>query len=82
MNMQMELTVMAGNAVQRQTVLSLRETIARIEDRGVPGCVRSAKTADPAGFRRGKEEATRRKILPLGVPQFDEVLQGGLPLRA
>ncbi|WP_164855813.1 ImuA family protein [Sinorhizobium meliloti] len=80
MNMQMELTVMAGNAVQRQTVLSLRETIARIEDRGVPGCVRSAKTADPAGFRRGKEEATRRKILPLGVPQFDEVLQGGLPL--
>lgn len=46
----------------------------------MPGCVRSAKTADPAGFRRGKEEATRRKILPLGVPQFDEVLQGGLPL--
>ena len=70
---------MAGNAVQRQTVLSLRETIARIEDRRLPGCVRAAK-ADPAGFRRGKEGASRRKVLPVGIPQFDDVLGGGLPL--
>ncbi|MGZ2374044.1 protein ImuA [Sinorhizobium medicae] len=76
----MELTVMAGNAVQRQTVLSLRETIARIEDRGLQGCARAvAKAADPAGFRRGKEEASRPEVLPLGVPKLDEVLNGGLP---
>ncbi|WP_026161097.1 ImuA family protein [Sinorhizobium medicae] len=71
---------MAGNAVQRQTVLSLRETIARIEDRGLQGCARAvAKAADPAGFRRGKEEASRPEVLPLGVPKLDEVLNGGLP---
>ncbi|WP_034885542.1 ImuA family protein [Ensifer aridi] len=75
-----ELTVMAGNGMQRQTVLSLRETIARIEDRRLPGCVRAASAADPAGFRGEREEASRRKLLPVGVPQFDGVLKGGLPL--
>ena len=36
---------MADKAVQRETVLSLRETIARIENRRLPGVVRATKAA-------------------------------------
>ncbi|MDK1387537.1 hypothetical protein QN224_19160 [Sinorhizobium sp. 8-89] len=71
---------MAEKAVQRETVLSLRETIAQIENRRLPGIVRAAKAADPAGFRRKRGEAPRNKVLPLGVPELDDVLDGGLPL--
>ncbi|WEX88891.1 hypothetical protein PZN02_001411 [Sinorhizobium garamanticum] len=71
---------MAEKAVQRETVSSLRETIAQIENRRLPGVVRAAQAADPAGFRRQREEASRNKILSLGVPPLDDVLEGGLPL--
>ncbi|WP_066873729.1 ImuA family protein [Sinorhizobium saheli] len=71
---------MAADAVQRQTVLSLRETIARIEDQRLPGSVRAASAADPAGFRRGRDETSRRRVLPVGIPELDVVLNGGLPL--
>ncbi|WEX77261.1 hypothetical protein PYH37_005656 [Sinorhizobium numidicum] len=71
---------MAETAVQRETVLSLRETIARIEDRRLPGIARAAKVNDSAGFRRDREGSSRRKVLPLGIPRLDDVLEGGLPL--
>lgn len=73
---------MAENAVQRETVLSLRETIARIENRRLPGVVKAVKAADPAGFRRKEEgsQTSGRKVLPLGIPELDDILEGGLPL--
>ncbi|AUX78144.1 MULTISPECIES: ImuA family protein [Sinorhizobium] len=71
---------MAENAVQRQTILSLRDTIARIENCSLPGIVRTAKTADAAGFRRGSEGTLHRKVLPLGIGPLDGLLKGGLPL--
>lgn len=71
---------MAENAVQRQTILSLRDTIARIENCSLPGIVRAAKAADAAGFRRGREGNVHRKVLPFGIAALDDVLKGGLPL--
>ncbi|MEY9168039.1 protein ImuA [Sinorhizobium fredii] len=71
---------MAENAVQRQTILSLRDTISRIENCNLPGIVRTAKAADAAGFRRGREGTLHRKVLPLGIAPLDDVLKGGLPL--
>jgi protein ImuA len=71
---------MAENAVQRQTILSLRETIARIENGCLPAAVPATRETDPAGFRRGRERVPQRKVLPLGIPSLDDVLKGGLPL--
>ena len=71
---------MAENAVERQTILSLRDTIARIENCSLPGIVRSVRAADAAGFRRGSEGTLQRKALPFGIAALDDVLEGGLPL--
>ncbi|OCP11027.1 MULTISPECIES: hypothetical protein [unclassified Ensifer] len=71
---------MADKAVQRETVLSLRETITRIENRRLPGVVRAAKAADPGGFRQREEDEPGRRALALGVPDLDDLLEGGLPL--
>ncbi|WP_291160314.1 hypothetical protein [Ensifer sp. SSB1] len=71
---------MADKAVERETVLSLRETIARIENRRLPGVVRAAKAADPGGFRQREEDEPGRKVLALGVRDLDALLEGGLPL--
>lgn len=78
MNKTMGVTVMAENAVQRQTILSLRETIARIENGCPPAAMPTTLAPDPAGFRR--EGASHRKALPLGIPPLDGALKGGLPL--
>lgn len=71
---------MADKAVERETVLSLRETIARIENRRLPGVVRAAKAADPGGFRQREEDEPGRRALALGVADLDDLLEGGLPL--
>ncbi|HXV29174.1 MAG TPA: hypothetical protein VD840_02475 [Sinorhizobium sp.] len=71
---------MAENAVQRQTILSLRETIARIEDGCLSAAMPMTRESDPTGFRRGREGASHRKVLPLGIPPLDDALKGGLPL--
>lgn len=71
---------MAENAVQRQTILSLRETIARIENGCPPAVMPVTRESDRAGFRRSREGASQRKVLPLGIPSLDDVLKGGLPL--
>ena len=70
---------MADKAVERETVLSLRETIARIENRRLPGVVRAAKAADPGGFRQREEDEPGRRALALGVTDLDTLLEGGLP---
>ncbi|MEI2298946.1 ImuA family protein [Ensifer sp. MJa1] len=71
---------MADKAVQRETVLSLRETIARIENRRLPGVVRAAKAADPGGFRPREDDEPGRRALALGIAELDDLLDGGLPL--
>lgn len=71
---------MADKAVERETVLSLRETIARIENRRLPGVVRAAKAADPGGFRQREDDEPGRRALALGIADLDDLLEGGLPL--
>ncbi|QFI67951.1 ImuA family protein [Sinorhizobium alkalisoli] len=71
---------MAENAVQRQTILSLRESIARIENGCSSAVVPAIRDADRGGFRRGRESAPDRQVMPLGIASLDDVLKGGLPL--
>ena len=73
---------MAGNAVAREALFALRETIARIEGKVLPAdatCVGS-KAEKPFAARPKPGEEPSSRFLPLGVPAFDAVLQGGLPL--
>lgn len=73
---------MAGNAVAREALFALRETIARIEGKVLPAdvaCIGSM-SEKPFTARPKPGEEPSGKVLPLGVPAFDAVLQGGLPL--
>ena len=65
---------MADTAVKRQTVSALRETIGRIETRTASG-VLAALPRDDAFAPAGE----RRLPVPLGVPEIDIRLGGGLP---
>ena len=82
---------MAGDAMARETLCALRQTIARLEGRapdrmdmpvgqtsGAPTNRVPGKT--PVLFGAGPETAPR--LLPFGHQALDEVLQGGLPLDA
>lgn len=66
---------MADNAVKRQTVSALRETISRIESRTSSGVLPKATTDD--AFT--PVVAGPRPHVPLGVPDLDRALGGGLP---
>ncbi len=78
---------MAGDAVARERLAALRQTIARIEGRAPEHFQeKQAPVAHPdtagaqagSGFRGGDGA----RLLPLGVAALDEALQGGLPLDA
>ncbi|SES44154.1 hypothetical protein [Rhizobium sp. NFR03] len=93
---------MAENAVPRETVLALRDAIARLErDRPSGSCrptfetegeragfsasARSLGGQDVAGQCRAKqyriEQGGQDDVLPLGVPDLDHAMSGGLPLK-
>jgi protein ImuA len=77
---------MAENAVPRETVLALRDAIARLErDRpsGVGTCSRSGTTdGERAGFGPVASAAVfADAVLPLGIPVLDQAMSGGLPLK-
>lgn len=69
---------MAGDAVARERLVALRQTIARIEGRAPDEDAPVRGKQSGCGFRGGNDA----RLLPLGVSAFDEALQGGLPLDA
>jgi protein ImuA len=77
---------MAGDAVARETLFALRETIARLEGRPVPALAAAAQEAMAAGqmgeMPQSKEERREKPPLSIGVADFDEALEGGIKLDA
>jgi len=74
---------MASNAVARETLFALRETIARLEGKPVPALAAAAHdvlASDPAAPRPA--DVKPGKMLTTGVPELDAALQGGFPLDA
>ncbi len=69
---------MAQSAVTRERLFALRETIAKLEGKPAPAlaAAESEALADK-GLAAKNEDALR---LPLGIPSFDEAINGGLPL--
>ncbi|PYE33051.1 protein ImuA [Rhizobium sp. PP-F2F-G38] len=85
---------MAENAVPRETVLALRDAIARLErDRPSGSCLSRWETeGERAGFSAsgrslpmpdvtGQDVTRQADVLPLGVPTLDHAMSGGLPLK-
>jgi protein ImuA len=66
---------MAGHATAQDVLFTLREQIARLEDKALPA-VAAAEQADLA-IRGRRDERAR---LPLGIQVLDEALEGGLVL--
>jgi protein ImuA len=74
---------MASNAVARETLFALRETIARLEGKPVPAlsaAEHDALAGDPPALRPA--DSKPGKMLTTGVSDVDAALQGGFPLDA
>ena len=71
---------MAGDAVARERLAALRQTIARIEGRAPDEDAPVRGTQAGSGFRA--DDGAFSRVLPLGVTELDTALQGGLPLDA
>lgn len=74
---------MASNAVARETLFALRETIARLEGKPVPALA-AAEHAVPTSDRPAPRlaDAKAAKLLTTGVADLDAALQGGFALDA
>lgn len=74
---------MAHNAVARETLFALRETIARLEGKPVPALA-AAEHAVLAGHSPALRSGDSRgaALLSTGVADLDAALQGGFPLDA
>jgi protein ImuA len=73
---------MAENAVPRETVLALRDAIARLERDRPSGLAAYVTEGERAGFMAAAHaRVPEEDILPLGVPLLDEAMSGGLPLK-
>ena len=75
---------MAQNALARERLFALRETIAKLEGKPAPALAaaeREALASEQAGGQAA-ERNDRRLRLPLGVAPLDEAMEGGLPLDA
>ena len=67
---------MAQSAVTRERLFALRETIAKLEGKPAPALAAAQALAE-------KDLSTKNDSgprLPLGIPRFDEAIDGGLPL--
>ncbi|MGV1845972.1 MULTISPECIES: ImuA family protein [unclassified Rhizobium] len=74
---------MASNAVARETLFALRETIARLEGKPVPAL--SAAEHDRLGNESavsGRVPSGGKTLLSSGVADLDAALKGGFPLNA
>ena len=74
---------MAQNALARERLFALRETIAKLEGKPAPALAAAEREALAA--EKGGEVPERNGLglrLPLGVALLDEAMEGGLPLDA
>lgn len=69
---------MATNAVARETLFALRETIARMEGKTMPALAAADRTAEAKG--QAAPSLGSGRMLATGVASLDEALQGGFPL--
>ncbi|QND48940.1 hypothetical protein HB780_25635 [Rhizobium lusitanum] len=72
---------MAETAVARETLSTLRETIARLEGRPIPALTAAAYETQAAEPDAGSAD-TAQSLLATGVADLDEAMQGGVPLDA
>lgn len=69
---------MAKTAVARERLFALRETIAKLEGKPVPGLAAAEQEAlGEGGFKKKTKRSPR---FSFGMPVLDEALDGGLPL--
>ncbi|SCB61387.1 protein ImuA [Rhizobium aethiopicum] len=74
---------MAQNALARERLFALRETIAKLEGKPAPALAAVEREALALG-KTGQQDTKRdrRGCLPFGVTSLDEAMGGGLPLDA
>ncbi|WP_162895037.1 ImuA family protein [Rhizobium terrae] len=70
---------MAGNATAQEKLFALREQIARLEGKSLPGLT-AAKREEAAVHPEHEKAKSSQFRLALGVPSMDLALEGGLPL--
>ncbi|WP_245441495.1 ImuA family protein [Rhizobium vallis] len=75
---------MAQNALARERLFALRETIAKLEGKPAPALAAAEREALASGkaARQAVERNGRGLHLPFGVAPLDEAMEGGLPLDA
>ncbi|WP_245443463.1 ImuA family protein [Rhizobium phaseoli] len=69
---------MAQNALARERLFALRETIARLEGKPAPALAAAEQEALAQGRKTRQERVL--PLLPFGVEFVDRALEGGLPL--
>lgn len=75
---------MAQNALARERLFALRETIAKLEGKPAPALAAAEREALASG-EAGRQDAERNgrgQRLSFGVTSLDEAMEGGLPLDA
>lgn len=70
---------MASRAVARDAIASLRQQIAKIEDRLVERLEAPGKEESDVGMLLRRAGVPVQGMLPLGAPAFDAALGGGVP---
>ncbi|HLP67240.1 MAG TPA: hypothetical protein VK181_06950 [Rhizobium sp.] len=73
---------MAGEAVARETLFALRQTIAHIEGRTVVDLDAAREETEAPGLAVRTSGRGGMRILPFGLQAMDEPMEGGLPLDA
>ncbi|OWV86255.1 hypothetical protein ATY78_24175 [Rhizobium sp. R635] len=75
---------MAQNALARERLFALRETIAKLEGKPAPALAAAEREALASGkeTRQAAQCNGRGLRLPFGVTSLDEAMEGGLPLDA
>lgn len=74
---------MVQTPMTRERLFALREEISRLENENVPGLFKAARKGSPAGFERkfeSEDAGASRCVLPFGISELDDLLQGGVPL--
>src|SRR5579885_1667790 len=73
---------MAETAVARETLFTLRETIARLEGKPVPALAAAERTAEAQDPAPQTAAPGLKRTLTSGVADLDSALDGGFPLDA
>lgn len=73
---------MAANAMARETLFALRQTIARIEGRASTGLIATAEDPSRVGLGAPVTGNAGEAVLPVGPMELDALMEGGLPLDA